>query len=299
MSLMPSPCNPRLNDDVCSSLSKSISVRWIKHHWIRHCKACFYRTSCFGRLATPFLEVAEDLLSGRARGAWFPKQLVEFCFENCDKRQIMHKRWKMNYRSVVWFGFVGYGGTMFCGELEPGYGVVRWDWNNDFIDKPNKQIDFECRITHAVAPCLMGCRGGLIGLLVGERWCVGVFWAWGGGCCGDEGLYAQRGMSGRFQNGRSLNEYIECLNCGTLDPLNLPDPLRVIEWPGRGLVTLDHRRAWCLKQHQEYMRKEVCTHVLVYRLPDCFDSLVRSHPVVREFLRKFDGNESSKIRIRW
>ena len=32
-------------------------------------------------------------------------------------------------------------------------------------------------------------------------------------------------------------------------------------WPGRGFITLDHRRAWCLKQNEAGVGRVVCMYV--------------------------------------
>ena len=35
-------------------------------------------------------------------------------------------------------------------------------------------------------------------------------------------------------------------------------------WPGRGFITLDHRRAWCLKQNEAGVGRVVCMYVPIY-----------------------------------
>ena len=77
---------------------------------------------------------------------------------------------------------------------------------------------------------------------------------------------------------------IDDLKAG-LDQLDI-SPLTVTQWPGRRLVTLDHRRVWCLKQHQRPVQEDVHVMACVFRLPDTFDSLPRSHSVMEEFLWK-------------
>ena len=42
------------------------------------------------------------------------------------------------------------------------------------------------------------------------------------------------------------------LNEGLIDPLATPWLcLRVFEWPARGYISVDNRRLWCLRRHQE------------------------------------------------
>ena len=53
-------------------------------------------------------------------------------------------------------------------------------------------------------------------------------------------LYSQTSISDHFQDGSPIHRLVADLKSGTVHPLQLR-PLRVIDRPGRGLVTLDHR----------------------------------------------------------
>ena len=68
------------------------------------------------------------------------------------------------------------------------------------------------------------------------------------------------------------------LRRGKLDPWDLPDPLTLVDWPGRGFITLDHRRAWCLKQYEVGVGRVVCTRARVFRLPANTDQPVNKRP---------------------
>ena len=49
-------------------------------------------------------------------------------------------------------------------------------------------------------------------------------------------------------------------------------------WPGRGFITLDHRRAWCLKQYEVGVGHVVCTRARVSRLQADTDQPVNKQP---------------------
>ena len=53
-------------------------------------------------------------------------------------------------------------------------------------------------------------------------------------------VYSQTSISDHFQDGSPIHRLVADLKSGTVHPLQLR-PLRVIDRPGRGLVTLDHR----------------------------------------------------------
>ena len=61
-------------------------------------------------------------------------------------------------------------------------------------------------------------------------------------------------------------------------------------WPGRGFITLDHRRAWCLKQYEVGVGSVVCTRARVSRLQADTDQPVNKQPF-HVFLRNHDGIE--------
>ena len=102
-------------------------------------------------------------------------------------------------------------------------------------------------------------------------------------------MFAQQSIqSQHFQCGLTLRDYIDDLRRGKLDPWDLPDPLTLVDWPGRGFITLDHRRAWCLKQYEVGVGRVVCTRARVFRLPANTDQPVNKRPF-RVFLRNHDG----------
>ena len=99
-------------------------------------------------------------------------------------------------------------------------------------------------------------------------------------------LYSQTSISDHFQDGSPIHRLVADLKSGTVHPLQLR-PLRVIDWPGRGLVTLDHRRVWCLKRFQEQLRETVHVKVDIYQLPGNLEHLFQIHPVLNELMRKY------------
>ena len=78
----------------------------------------------------------------------------------------------------------------------------------------------------------------------------------------DQLLYSQTSISQRFSDGRLLQNLIADPDFGRVDPLHCAAlKLTVADWPGRGYVSLDNRRAWCLHQHQSHVRtRRLCLH---------------------------------------
>lgn len=99
--------------------------------------------------------------------------------------------------------------------------------------------------------------------------------------------FMQHGIKKKFRDGRPLDEYVADLKSGRLDPLNLKDPLNIIEWPRQGFVTLDHRRLWCLQKYATSVKECVKTRAHVCRLPVHFEDMLRRHPLLLEVLKKF------------
>lgn len=103
----------------------------------------------------------------------------------------------------------------------------------------------------------------------------------------DGTFYIQGSLSDAFSDGRPLTTYIADLRSGVLDPLALPNPIRVIEWPDLGYVTLDHRRLFCLKEHFRATRAGEWTVADVYKFSDEVMGLVINRGIFSEFIWKF------------
>ena len=100
----------------------------------------------------------------------------------------------------------------------------------------------------------------------------------------DDVLYSQTSMSDRFSDGSLLSTLVRDLLSGNADLFRDERLcLTVADWPGRGLVSIDNRRLWCIKQYQEHERQEggsdVYLRAVVFRLPQEFAQMTQ----VRDF----------------
>lgn len=119
-------------------------------------------------------------------------------------------------------------------------------------------------------------------------------------------LFTQPSISHRFTDRRPLGELVNDLNAGLVDPLTEPSlRLDVVLWPKRGLISLDNRRLWCLREHQEHVWRTGGDHrsvrARVFELPESFEHLVQSSPIVDKFLRHYDpvgGGRFARVRQR-
>ncbi|CAE8599589.1 unnamed protein product [Polarella glacialis] len=117
--------------------------------------------------------------------------------------------------------------------------------------------------------------------------------------------YTQTSISERFRDGRPLTILIDALNSGRVSLSHPQLRISVIDWPGRGLKSIDNRRLNCFRRHQEYLSRragaaqEVFVQADVYRLPESFIKLAAGSPFFFErFLKHYeqDGAEEPFIR---
>merc|ERR1712224_916960 len=106
----------------------------------------------------------------------------------------------------------------------------------------------------------------------------------------DSVLQTHNDISGQFGNGKGFDELVIQLDNGFIDPLAVPFlKLDVFEWPGRGLYSINNRRLYCLKVHQDHMRPfnhTVRINVRIYPLPQGFADLM-AHPAYEKFMRSY------------
>ena len=71
-------------------------------------------------------------------------------------------------------------------------------------------------------------------------------------------------------------------------------------WPERGLVSIDNRRVWSLKEHQKHVRRrnggDVYVSAWVFQLPDMFASLAQ-HPELERLMQHYDGGDGTHLRL--
>ena len=109
-------------------------------------------------------------------------------------------------------------------------------------------------------------------------------------------FFIQGTLSDKFRDGRSLEAYIAALNTGELD---LPDAVRILEWPNLGYITLDHRRLYCLKEHSRTSRTELVTIADVYKFPDDLMRLLEAGGIFHEFVWKFRRMSATLVPRKW
>ena len=80
--------------------------------------------------------------------------------------------------------------------------------------------------------------------------------------------------------------------------------INVMDWPGRGYISMDNRRLHCLKEYQtRCVPPSITVRAELWRLPRVFVDLVEQNGVMLDFLRKFDGlraiQEHPRVRRRF
>lgn len=98
--------------------------------------------------------------------------------------------------------------------------------------------------------------------------------------------YNQSSISTSFRDGKPLAQLVKDFNDGRQHPLQMRS-LNVVEWPGRVLFTLDHKRLWCLRMHGLAFSKPFQVWADVYRFLIVFEHMFQSHSIMDEFMRKY------------
>ena len=89
----------------------------------------------------------------------------------------------------------------------------------------------------------------------------------------------------QFRNGEPLERLVTDLCSGQVDHrTDRRMRIKVMEWPGRGYISMDNRRLHCF-QHANCR----VVRAQVWRLPAAFIDLVEHNNLMEAFLRKFDG----------
>lgn len=100
--------------------------------------------------------------------------------------------------------------------------------------------------------------------------------------------WTQASIRDTFRDGRALSDLVRELNDGAVSLSHPRLKIRVIDWPGRGLKSLDNRRLSCFKEHQAHVGGDVFIQADVWRLPDSFVKLAASSPIVEVFLKHYE-----------
>jgi len=116
----------------------------------------------------------------------------------------------------------------------------------------------------------------------------------------DDIFFTQNSISPYFRDGRRLETLIDDLCSGRADLGSDGLRIQVMEWPGRGFLSLDNRRVYCFKRYQDLCAGAVVrVRAQVWRLPSGFTRLVEDHRVMGRFLRNFETPAKRLPRIRW
>ena len=107
----------------------------------------------------------------------------------------------------------------------------------------------------------------------------------------DDIRFSPDSIGSKFQNGEPLERLVADLRSGRVNHrTDSRLKIKVMEWPGRGPISMDNRRLHCLKQYQiHHMHTAVVVRAQVWRLPGMFIDLVERNKIMMDFLLKFDG----------
>ena len=112
----------------------------------------------------------------------------------------------------------------------------------------------------------------------------------------DDVRHTHDSISRKFKDGQSFADLINDLNHDRLDPLRESFlKLEVVEWPGQGLFALNNRRLFCLKRHQEDIRRNLKMCARVRTLPDSFVKMTQdplTWPLCEKFIKAYDSRSA-------